>query len=426
MTVLALLGLADTLVADLDALLDSSVLQGAAVGVSVLDGQGERLYGRNDMVRLLPASCQKTLTAIFALHRLGPDFRAETRFWREKDRVVVSAGGDATLTLAQLREARRSLRITGDPPVHIHQAFRPGWGPGWEWDDLPYRYAAPISALSFDQGSVDLFAEKGALVPLPPESRIKVTHRGGSGAVSVDYKPALRELTVAGNLPQARTRLARLALSDPDLSAARVLSNGPVQRVGVKLPNRKPDHVVMGPPLSEVARRCLEPSDNFIAETLLFQASASTTFDRANQALADFLTQTVGLPEGAVRPKDGSGLSRHNLVSADAINRAMLWADGQPWGGVLREALCRGNEGSLLGRLESSNFFGKTGTLNAVSCLCGIVIGPSGDKVVVSLLFNNALAPQPSLRKVQDDFVRRLEQRWNEPARGGSERFIGW
>jgi D-alanyl-D-alanine carboxypeptidase/D-alanyl-D-alanine-endopeptidase (penicillin-binding protein 4) len=273
---------------------------------------------------------------------------------------------------------------------------------------------------------VDLFAEKGALVPLPPESRIKVTYRGGSGTVGVDYRPVSRELTVSGRLPQARTRLSRLALADPDLSAARALSNGAVQRSGVTIPSRRPDLVVTGPRLSEVARRCLEPSDNFIAETLLFLASGATSYDRANQALAEFLAQTVAVPDGAVRPKDGSGLSRHNLVSADALNRAMLWADAQSWGPVLREALCRGNEGSLLGRLESSNFYGKTGTLNAVSCLSGIVIGPSGDKVVVSLLFNSALAPQTSLRKVQDDFVRRLEQRWNEPAQGGSERFIGW
>jgi D-alanyl-D-alanine carboxypeptidase/D-alanyl-D-alanine-endopeptidase (penicillin-binding protein 4) len=426
MTLLAALGMADTLVADLDAILDSSELKGAVVGVSVLDAEGQKVFGRNESVRMLPASCQKTLTVVFALERLGPGHRAQTRFWKEPGRVVVQATGDATLTLEDLRRARKSLQVSGNPPVHIDQAFRPGLGPGWEWDDLPYRYAAPITAFSFDQGAVDLFAENGRLAPLPPESRIQVTLKPGIGKVNVDYQPAAKHLTVKGALPKGRTRLARLALSHPDLSAALALSKGPVKRVGVALPTRLPDLVLASQPLSEVARRCLEPSDNFIAEALLFQASGTAEFGDAGVGLGTFFLQEVGLPEGSLRPKDGSGLSRHNLVSAEALNRVLLWADSRPWGPVLRQALCAGNEGSLLGRLQSSNFLGKTGTLNAVSCLSGIVVGPSGDKVAVSLLFNNALAPQSGLRRLQDEFVKRLERRWNDPALTGLETYIRW
>jgi D-alanyl-D-alanine carboxypeptidase/D-alanyl-D-alanine-endopeptidase (penicillin-binding protein 4) len=422
MTALILLGLADTLAADLDAALNSPALEGAVVGASVLDANGCKVYGRNESVRMIPASCQKALTVMFAFHVLGPEHRAETRFWRERGRIVVSAGGDATLTLERLREARRSLRPTTNVPVHLHQAFRPGWGPGWEWDDLPYRYAAPLTAFAFDQGSVDLYADQGGVAALPPEARVTVRIRSAAGPAKIDYRPGSREVVVSGTLPQERARLARLALAEPDLAAARALSSGPVVRSGVRLPAREPDHVVVGPPLAEVARLCLEPSDNFIAEALLFLASGATDYGQAARALAEFLSGTVGAPSAGFRPKDGSGLSRHNLLSAEALSRAVLWADSQPWSEAFREALCRGGEGSLAGRLQSSSFYGKTGTLNAVSSLCGIVTGPSGDKVVVSLLFNSALAPQSALRRVQDEFVRRLERRWHGPAQGGSER----
>ena len=63
----------------LDALLDSNpCLAGASYGVTVSRLNGEILFSRNADKRLIPASNQKLLSTIYAVHTLGLDFRPKT------------------------------------------------------------------------------------------------------------------------------------------------------------------------------------------------------------------------------------------------------------------------------------------------------------------------------------------------------------
>src|SRR5690606_38489189 len=83
------------------------------------------------------------------------------------------------------------------------------------------------------------------------------------------------------------------------------------------LPNRAPDAIIEGKPIKELAKLCLEPSDNSIAEHLLLMAAAkqgelgSNEFDTATTRMSKFYTEVVKIPDGQIRPVDGSGLSRH-------------------------------------------------------------------------------------------------------------------
>jgi D-alanyl-D-alanine carboxypeptidase/D-alanyl-D-alanine-endopeptidase (penicillin-binding protein 4) len=60
--------------------------------------------------------------------------------------------------------------------------------------------------------------------------------------------------------------------------------------------------------------------------------------------------------------------------------------------------------------MKSSSFLGKTGTLSAVTCLSGYVKTRSGQTLVVSMLFNNTVAPASEVRAVQDRVVTILER----------------
>jgi len=102
---------------------------------------------------------------------------------------------------------------------------------------------------------------------------------------------------------------------------------------------------------------------------------------------------------------DSSGLSYANRANTRGILDLLWYADGSPWGTVLRSALPSGGRGTLEGRLTDVRIRAKTGTLDDVSALSGWVwLDKTGGWVEFSILssgFNEWTA-----KKIEDRIVR--------------------
>ncbi|HRF60950.1 MAG TPA: D-alanyl-D-alanine carboxypeptidase [Fimbriimonadaceae bacterium] len=401
----------------LDGILDVPELQGAWVGALVVGPDGTALYERNPGLRFIPGSNQKLLTGAFALGTLGADWRPRTRFWNQGAKLFVDAPGDPTWTFEELGKVRRALQSTAKTVV-VREGYFPRIPPSWEHDDLPNRYAAPVTAFSVDRGAFELWAAEGRLEPIRPEIGVKTILEGGTGAPQIRYDPALGVLRVAGKLPAARTRLDTLAMPHPNWAAARALG-GSFSRATGEPPSGEPSHERLGPPLKDLLARCLGPSDNNLAEHLLLLAARETArrtnapwspmnpYPFATQAMATYLTETVGVAPGDVRPDDGSGLSRHNFVTPRALVRVLIWGRDRP---EFRQALARPGLGTLRTRLDGVPFEGKTGTLDAVVCLSGYVRTKDGRELIASLTINHAVTSSNLQRDVADRFMATLAQ----------------
>ncbi len=107
----------------------------------------------------------------------------------------------------------------------------------------------------------------------------------------------------------------------------------------------------------------------------------------------DFLA-SIGVAPDAVLQYDGSGLSRHNLITPTAVVQlytymarqskfAQAWRDSLTIGGV---------DGTLRNRFTGTaaqnNIRGKTGTIDQVSALSGYVTTAAGEQLVVSFIVN--------------------------------------
>ena len=123
----------------------------------------------------------KLVTLAACAERLGWDFRFQTTIRStgplEPDGtlagdLVVIGGGDPTIgrrhdgqaTLAHLadlvwqRGVRRiEGRIIGDGSAFGGTSF----GEGWQWDDLPFSYAAPVSALIYNENTAEFVVAPG-------------------------------------------------------------------------------------------------------------------------------------------------------------------------------------------------------------------------------------------------------------------------
>ncbi len=401
----------------LDALLDStSVLRGASYGVSVTTIDGEVLYARNDQLRLMPASNQKLLSAAYAAHYLGLEYRPVTTVTEREDAIGVSSPGDPSLTTAKLREAGKRLK-SRNKPVYVTQAFAVGVPSGWEADDLINRYAAPVYAFTVDQGAFRVESVLGVIQPLPSELGVSMIRGAVTGPLRVSYSLDNQKVRIDGKLGSDTKTLETLALRKPDQSAARFFGttkrDGPLPKSNLGTNAFE----ILGDPMPKLLADCLQPSDNQYAEQLLLMTAAKRglikdpkqAYSPARADLLAFLENTVGVVKGDFRPMDGSGLARQNLVTARGLSKLLQWSANQSWFPDYDAGLAYPGGGTLRSRLAGSSFRGKTGTLTGVVGLSGYVQSSTGQRLIVSIVINNTVDTSAKVRDLADQIVRWVE-----------------
>ena len=93
--------------------------------VLVMDEKGNELVAQNADKPFVPASVAKIVTAWLAMEVLGADYRFQTRFYLDGDRVLyIRGGGDPFLIseeLAQLASALVLIGVTQSPVMKSAQ-----------------------------------------------------------------------------------------------------------------------------------------------------------------------------------------------------------------------------------------------------------------------------------------------------------------
>ena len=140
-------------------------------------------------------------------------------------------------------------------------------------------------------------------------------------------------------------------------------------------------------------------------------------FEGAEDAVQAFVEGT-GADGDDLNVEDGSGLSRKDLVTPDALAAVLRAMRGHPAAGSFRRSLPEGGgAGSTLrNRLSGVPVRAKTGSLLAVRCLAGYVDGPDGTPYVFVLMANNYTTSGGRIAGAQDDIVRALATGRRVPA----------
>ena len=402
---------------NLDKVWQDDALKGAIVGACVVDESGKQLYARNADLLMIPASNQKLVTAAIALKNLGPDYRPLTNFWKLHDAIYVESTGDPDMSHDDLLKIREQLKIGRARNVVIHSAYGSLLPPGWEWDDLPNKYAAPVSAFSVDRSSFELWTEKGKLFFLPEAYGATAIYHGGEGATRDVFDPKTMVANVYGKLPQERTRLDTLAIGAPDMAAASILGRNP--KKGSMIMNELPTLIWHGKPLVDILKDELPTSDNNVSENLLLMSEHVSADDVdpysvADERIAKDLDQ-IGIHAEEIKVSDGSGLSRHNVVTPNALAKLLVWADQQPTKELWHSCLAKpGEEGTLKNRLAGVPFEGKTGTMDKVSALSGYLHLNNGKELIVVILVNDYLCSTAETRDLEDAFIKNVLAAGNE------------
>jgi len=329
-------------------------------------------------------------------------------------------------------------RVEGDLVGDETYFTGPPYGSGWEWDDLQWWYGAEISALTSNDNALDLSVRPGIKVGAaavittgPPDplltiiNRVTTTPKGTKRDLAAYRVLASDEIEISGSIPlEDKGYSGGIAISRPALLFAYLLRASLAQQgVVVKGKTRTipqpiyavtPGPVASGlvevanfqsPPLSMIAAQTLKPSQNLYTELILrtlgnvaapapTTVSADRTSETAGIEVVRAFLREAGVNASPLSLNDGSGLSRNDMVTAEATLQLLTYMRRHRYATAFRDALpIAGVDGTLRNRMKGTvaenNLRAKTGTLSAASSLSGFVTTAAGEELVFSIMVNN-------------------------------------
>jgi D-alanyl-D-alanine carboxypeptidase/D-alanyl-D-alanine-endopeptidase (penicillin-binding protein 4) len=366
----------------------SSPALGTLTGSVVDPSTGTTLWDRNSASPLTPASAGKLLTMTAALLSLDPQFRFTTTVVAGPDpsTVIIVGGGDPTISslpagkdsvypgAAHLDDLVAQVKKATGGTVHkvlldTSRYSGDSMAPGWETSDIAGGSVAPITPFMLDGG----------------RSRPTASEPSRTATPDTD---AAREF-------------ARRLGADPS-AVAKTTAPADAKVLGS----------VQSPPLTDMVGNLLQISDNVLAEAIgrevAKQAGAPETFAGGATSVLNIL-RSNNFDLTGVTMVDGSGLSTQDRVTARLLSSIMAVAAG-PDGGDQRVAKLRpllnglpvaGGSGTLSDRYHDAASApgkgwvrAKTGTLDGVNTLAGVVQDSDGKVLAFALMSNGSAIDQ--------------------------------
>src|SRR5229473_372771 len=403
-----------------DALLAAAPANKGEWGLLIADAEtGETLYELNADKYFVPASNMKLFTTALALAKLGPDYRFHTTL--ETHGTVSPAGvlagdlillgrGDPNLSnrkfpynlkeefdgapekvLAELADAlvaKGVKEVAGDVVGDDSYFPREPYPNGWEIDDMVWEYGSAVSAIVVDDNTVTLTLTtadsagapvQAIVAPATPDfvvqNNVVTSAAETKSDLTVTREPNSKIVVIRGSMPaHSAPRKLVLAIHDPAEHAAALLTRLLKER----------GEMVVG------AARAMHIAD---AAAAARNTAVWNTPDDLMKFPADFYI-AAGIAPGDVIQTDGSGLSRHDMVTPRAIVALLKYAQGQPWFAAYFASLpVAGIDGTLETLMKNTASAGrmhaKTGSVEHVRTRSGFADTPGGRRLIFSFLSNN-------------------------------------
>lgn len=463
-------------------ILDDNRFENAIWGVKIIDlTTNDVWFDQHTEKSLMPASNAKLYTSAAALDQLGPEFRYETNLYADgpivngvlNGNLYIRGSGDPSIgdryvdgdpaaVFRNWAEALRNLGIKqiegdiiGDDDLFDDLTL----GYGWSWDDEPYYYSAEISALTFYDNSIRFIME-GQEIGRPATLRwepfntpyVDVVNKTLTIAPSedddIDYaRPRnVNVIEAIGTIYPADIDTSYITVSNPTLYFVHVLRDVLIQE-GIAVMGRpvdvdelsiKPAYgakrmntllVHRSAPLSDIIVILNKESQNLYSELLIrtlgvhmppeIKEDDDEPTSAENGIMAAMTTfASAQMDTSRIKLRDGSGLSRMNLVTPEMTADLLMymWNHKNP---AVRQAYYNslpigGVDGTLEDRYRRGpgyrNVRAKTGTLSGVSSLSGYVSTGGGTPLLFVLMCNNFTTKTSAVRRTQDALITMLSR----------------
>ncbi|MDC1068592.1 D-alanyl-D-alanine carboxypeptidase/D-alanyl-D-alanine-endopeptidase, partial [Candidatus Kapabacteria bacterium] len=353
-----------SLKSDFKYLLSQASMKGANYSISVFSlDRDSMLFDFNASKALTPASLTKLFTTFNAVENLGADFQVPTQVYVEdsdSDKETISGnlyikgGGDALFskneldTLFQVISKSGIKNIKGNIYIDVSQ---------FDEETSRFKYS----------GDNDVVQNVGKI------TAFNVSRRPFNKTESYIQKSMIRSnVHLAGEISYCQI---------PDYTDDKNL------KLVIEFQR----------PLKDLITITNKRSDNYLAEHIFKLNGSHNSFSEndweSSLELLYRTTDSLGIPFTNCKIHDGSGLSRRNLLSSEAIVKMFSYVNSQKYKDTFFNSLSiAGNDGTLKSRMIGShaenNLHAKTGTLRNASGLAGVTKTLDGENIAFAFIFN--------------------------------------
>lgn len=419
----------------------------ASYSLTVLNvNSGEVVFASEPDRGLVPASTLKVITTVTGYQVLGPSFQYETRLGitgtllpggKLNGDLILIGSGDPSLGSSRFGKSSSeellsrwvqavqkagitsvSGRVIGDDRL-----FQGNQAPdGWPWGDLGNYYGAGVSSLNWHENSVQVLFKSGERAGQPTQllgvepSRENLqlinevlTGAPGTGdqvyAYSAPYSSAIYlrgtygsdlKKKISISVPNPALHLAfalKDALQQQGVPTGEATTGYLLQNLGEEVPAL---HSLLdqyySPGFSQLATPFNKVSINLFGEAFLKTCALTSQEEGDKKGAAEWMQEywekQIGVAKGALKLKDGSGLSPENRVTSLAMARVLAHAKKQSWFPVFYENLPVYNGMKM-----------KSGTIGGVLGYAGYHTSSTGQSFAFVFLINNYQGTAPSMRQ---------------------------
>ncbi len=433
---------------------------------------GEIIAESNAKKNLVPASVMKAITTGVAFIRLGSGFRFKTELYYDgiisadsvlRGNLIVKGFGDPTLGSYRWQSTHadtiflnifQELRRIGINKIEgsiiadvssfdIHQV-----SPTWQWSDIGNHYGAGASALNFNENIFQVFFKPGnymgdkttidSLFPILHHVKIQNnvktgTRRSGDnvniyadhfngncqmeGTVPIDSE----RFMVRGAIPQPEMIL--LDYLNSSLNKQGIKTSGKIDRIKYSseidtTKTRTLFHTIYSPTLQSIATVTNKFSHNTFAEAIFKNLGLNRfsmgSFDTGSSTIINYL-KLQNLDIEGIQVRDGSGLSRNNLLSADFLCTFFNFMTTQKNFKLYYETLAEAGESGTLRRLFQNqktkiNIRAKSGTMNGIRAYGGYITNQKGELLSFAIIINHFSAKSTDIRDIMEQLMLAIAQ----------------
>ena len=403
------------------------------------------LYAYNSQKLLMPASTNKLYTCAAALHYLGNDYTFKTSVLKNNNNLILKGGGDPDLKIDELDSLAKmvSKSVKKVDTLYLDDTFLDSlnYGEGWMWDEGPWWYAAPVSALSVNDNCVDFYIEPGSIGRsakidhFPETSYITFENNSITVDETLDFKKIKidrdwvsnrNNFSVTGEILNTTKKDTLFRnIYDPTLFTGTIFKEllkkhgTKVKLLSLKhqdlsdykeIANHKSDSLIVS------AKNLMRLSDNLTAELFVKSIGALDslpgTWETGLDSVKSFLAGQVKMDTSQIRLADGSGVSRYTLTSSDQLISLLTWIYNSKHKDDFISTLPGGGwpNSTLEKRLinEGGKVRAKTGGLSGVRNLAGYIESQKYGTVAFSILMNGYIGSSSKHRYVQNQIIKTI------------------
>lgn len=397
-------------------------------GMYVIDAETKEVLSSYQADQLyIPASITKLFTAASALQTLGSKhvFHTTVRASKLADKkghvhgnLYLEGGADPSLKCEDLKALAKRVQEAGIKVIHGNvivddRLFKgsplPRHG---EWEDLREAYAVEAPPLSVNENVIHVTVTPGHKAnrycriqtdeQIPYCRIVNQVQTVAQGVAKISFERGLtnNELKITGAIPLKNENVTTaIAIHKPEEYARRIFVKALKDlKISVKEKSysAKPDKSFeiarhTSAPLATLIKRMNKISDNLYAE-LIYRYMNATGEKGPFDQLMKRLKQK---PQDYVL-YDGSGLSRHNLISPKQVVKLLEEAFQSPYSQEFIDSLPIGGvDGSLKDRFANCPSYAvikaKTGGMTGISNLAGLIELSEGRKFIFAIFVNNSM-----------------------------------